>query len=533
MFPGVAGAVLDELLERALNVVSRLRLSYCAVPSEPESPVSIVILNFSTPHSFLLLLALSLTACAENEEPSEPDEANVTAGPAGGSGSEAAPIKNVILISVDTIRADHLQLYGYDRETSPFLRSLGNRAVVFDKAISQAPWTLPSHAVMFSSDYPTALGLGNWSNQRPIPSDAVLLAEVLRRTGMRTVGIVDAGFVSRVFGFGRGFETYDESDTRTVDQSVDGFLEWVDALDEGENYFAFLHTYDVHDYDPPGSAKKKLVTPYKGPLRGKNVAQILQDHSKRNIVSQFGAADKVYVQDLYDAGIFAVDRQLRRLFRELESTGKLDETLVVITSDHGEEFFERGWTGHGYTLFDENLRVPLLFVHPSLPTRRVSEQVRLLDLAPTILDLLGLEIPESWRGESLGPLIDGEAATGRIAFSEHNHGRARFSVREGDWKVIQAIENGQIRFFNLEDDPAELLSLTGRGHQAEERLRTELAAWREENDARKARLTLESIEVDPELAEQLRLLGYTGVSDGEGGNQDDEGGKKGEDDDDQ
>lgn len=426
--------------------------------------------------------------------------------------SEGRSIQNVVLISLDTLRADHLEVYGYERPTAPFLREIGSRGVVFEQAIAQAPWTTPSHAAMLSSTYPSALGLGTFWEGRAIPEDAVLLAQVLRQAGMRTKGIVDGGLVSRWFGFQRGFESYEDSNKR-MSTTVDLALHWIDGLEANRSFFLFLHTYDVHGYRHPKSTGLELVRPYDGPLlREPKLPRLLQNRQSRSIVERFAERDRRYVLDLYDAAIRLVDEQLRRLHRGFESRGLVDRTLFVVTSDHGEELFDRGHSGHGYTLFDENLRVPLLLVHPSLPVLRVTEPVRLLDLAPTILALLGLSPPDHWQGVSLTPFLFGDGPR-LSAFSSHTHHTPAVSVRVGSMKLIRTGGEGATELYDLDADPFEGKNLAGQGLGAEAGLNAALDRWVRLTDSLRIGRAGDPVELGEDLRDQLRELGY--LDDGE------------------
>jgi arylsulfatase A-like enzyme len=201
-------------------------------------------------------------------------------------------------------------------------------------------------------------------------------------------------------------------------------LRWLDKREAGERFFLFLHTYEVHEYSPPPETAALLVRPYEGFLDGLERARAayVQDRGfdDEGRLPAPGPAERRFLTDLYDACIRSADGALRELWLGLEERGLTKDTLLVVTSDHGEELFERDGTGHGYTLHDENVHVPLILAHPSLPARRVAAQVRLIDVAPTLVDWLGVAPPGEWQGVHLGPFIDGEAGD-LPAVSEQAH----------------------------------------------------------------------------------------------------------------
>lgn len=329
--------------------------------------------------------------------------------------SPSAPeprVRNVILLSIDTLRADHLEAYGYERPTSPFMSELAGRGVLFEQAFSQAPWTLPAHGTMLMSRHPSALGEGVWERPGRLPEEAVSIAEVLRDAGLRTKAIVSPGFVSAVFGLDQGFEHYGEHE-RDFASTVKRAGRWLDGLASDERFFLFLHTYDVHEYAPTAAAAEQFVAPYDGFLRelGDKLPMFVQDRAMASDLPELDAADQRYLVDLYDATIRVADDAVAELWRTLEERGLADDTLLVITSDHGEEFFEHGNRGHKMTLFDETVRVPLLVVLPKAlrgaQPRAVDVQVSLSDIMPTILDVTGIDAPETVFGRSLRPALEG------------------------------------------------------------------------------------------------------------------------------
>jgi arylsulfatase A-like enzyme len=419
-------------------------------------------------------------------------------------------IENVVLISIDTLRPDHVGIYGAERDLTPVLDALGAGGVVFDQAVAQAPWTIPSHATMLASQYPSALGVGPYANPGKLSDAAVTLAEVFRERGFATAAIT-GGYVSPELGFDQGFDSFRETlDTPPMAYTVTYADEWLDHRDLARPFFLFLHTFEVHQYEPPAKFRR-LVRPYEGPLSAlDSVPAFVQDPANQERVRALGAEDWRYLRDRYDACLASVDSEIGRLLEVLEARGLRESTLVVVTSDHGEEFGEHGGSGHGYTLYDENLRVPLLLSHPSLPALRVAEQVRLLDLAPTIAELAGLPIPPPWQGTSLVPLLSGSALA-LPAFAEHAH-RPMKAVRAAGAKYVVEARGPRRLLFDLARDPAERTDLAGAGAARERELCEALHRFVETNAAGERLVPVPDAAIDPSLRAVLERLGYAGAS---------------------
>ncbi|WP_158633690.1 sulfatase [Tautonia sociabilis] len=356
--------------------------------------------------------------------------------------AEAAGRPNVLLIVLDTVRADHLDLYGYRRPTSPRLSALAGRGVRFERAFATSPWTLPSHASLMTGRWPAEVAGGRYE---PMDATAPTLAEVCSRLGYET-----AGFVANLFyctyatGLDRGFSHYedfpatpmralvssalgtflvDQADAliRNLDQdparpssrihSKDAdtinrdFLRWLDGRRGDRPFFAFLNYFDAHDpYLVPKGAEHRF-----GRRPEANDERQLLQHwwfwpNKDGITPE----DQDVLVDGYDSCLAYLDERIGRLLDELEGRGLLEETIVVVTSDHGEAFGEHGLYGHGGSLYHDQIDVPLIVAGPGVPEgTRVAEAVSLRDVPATILDLIGApeqELP----GSSLAPLWEGQ-----------------------------------------------------------------------------------------------------------------------------
>ncbi len=336
---------------------------------------------------------------------------------------------NVVLILIDTLRADRLSCYGWDRETTPAIdRYAARRGVVFEHVVAPAPWTLPSHVSLFTALDATRHGV---NHQHGAPEGMTMLAERLRAEGYATAAMTGGGFLHQQYGFAQGFDRYaaydvgmghDEELETGVERAL-GFLEDVG----GRPFFLFFHTYEVHNPFRPrqpylerltGRTTDLVVDVVKGPQERQGAVR-----PRRGLAAMRDGAlverqpDDLYelALDLYDAGIAYTDHHVGRLLDRLEASGVADDTVVVITSDHGELFGEHGHVNH-YTLYRENLLVPLVVAAPDgrRAVERVTRQVRLVDVTPTILELVGLDVPAGLDGVSLVPLLDGRAGPERL-----------------------------------------------------------------------------------------------------------------------
>jgi arylsulfatase A-like enzyme len=353
-------------------------------------------------------LGLIAIACG-NPDPEEPSA----------SSPSLIPPRGIILISIDTLRADRLGAYGYELETSPNFDQLAQRGVLFERAIAQYPSTLTSHMTLFTGFYP--------QEHRVLPPSTVLaesietIPERFLAHGFRTAGHTEGGFVAGGFGFNRGFEQFTDtaysSDT-DIERTFDRGLEFLRELGPEERFFLFLHSYSVHDpYDPPQAFREKFwqgEPPETFESSGENLRLVNRGELE---LSDEGLA---YFEAMYDASVSYVDDVLGRFVAEIEALGLLSETVLVLTSDHGEEFMEHGRMAHTQ-VYPESIEVPLLIVRPGVASgRSIPTLVELVDLAPTLYELAGIPLPASISGESLVSLIQGSSRSGetREAYAE-------------------------------------------------------------------------------------------------------------------
>lgn len=418
--------------------------------------------------------------------------------------------RNLILISIDTLRPDMLGAYGYERQTSPTLDALADRGALFETAVSPAPWTLPAHASMLTGLYPKRHGMK--SHAYTLAPETRTLAERLALHGFQTAAVVNSHNLSERYGLHRGFRDHTyivESEGRIEPTEVERTaLEWLEG-DRSERFFLFLHYYDLHsDY----RALPTYLRWSRRSGRGNADGSTHQLRQFREGSVTLGPADAARLEDLYVASIRQMDDGIARLLAVLREQDLLADTLLIITSDHGEEFLGHGGVLHGRTQFEDVLRVPLMLVGPGVPRHlRVPEPASLIDLVPTVLARLGLPPAEGLDGVDLTPLLRERVASLRLRtlFSEADHGNPREdatrSVRSGQWKGILERESGRFELYDLASDPNEQVPVTSQPEIAA-RLRRQLDDFmRDERTPDPARSVAP---LDPEDARRLEALGY-------------------------
>lgn len=410
------------------------------------------------------------------------------------------PDCNVILISADTLRPDHLGCYGYGVDTSPAIDELCGDAVRFDRAFTAAPSTLPSHASLFTGLLPFQHRASR-SAGLPLPDDAVTLAEVLRDHGYDTAAFVDGGQMDPVWGVGQGFEVYSSVPRRRLRRTVDNGIRWIDSRRRsGRSFLLLLHSYEVHHpYTPPARFIRTLGSDYQGPLPWRIHVGLLRQVNKGNFL--LDRRDLQHVVSLYDAEIRSLDEALGRLIDYLRRTGQYDDTLLILVSDHGEEFGEHGQVGwHAHTLYNELLRVALVLKLPasSYAGSVVGDTVSLLDVYPTVLEVLGLPAARQPDGGTLLDALRGGRPPWTTAVSEQEYGIAGVAIQSRRWKFLDS------RLYDLVADPGETTDVARRYPG----MRAILEAKLREYLARPALAFAEPVEPAPETIEQLRALGY-------------------------
>lgn len=346
-----------------------------------------------------------------------------------------------VLFDVDALRRDHLSIYGYNQSTTPNIDDYFKNKLIWDNAFSNIPWTLPSHVTIFSSTLPNEHGVGE--RVETIPRNLPLLAQILSKNGFRTIAVTNGGWVDPSWGFGRGFDVYIATPANVEDEvTLAGRLL---RHYKGEPIFLFFHTYQVHNYAPDAQSADALFgsTTGLGPLWTQSPY-----HTLGILIRKFGKVRvRHWLINRYDAALRRTDDAFRRLSHALAKTCDSRSVAVLLTSDHGEEIFDRDYAapdpaagfGHGAPyLYDEYLRVPLLLSVPwwNQPHRDIRNDVSLADIAPTILDILNIPSPRTFQGKTLYSRNSGFPSRNEIIFSKGPRYDA-LAVRLGNYKMIR------------------------------------------------------------------------------------------------
>lgn len=443
-------------------------------------------------------------------------------------------LTNLVLVSLDTLRPDHLGCYGYDRPVSPTIDRLAEQSALFTHAYSQAPYTLPSHTSLFTSLYPSVHGMHFHDF---IPAELDLMAEILAGNGMATASFNSSGYLSREFGLQHGFDLYCEVDpigdryldgdpynpNRLADGSAGSLneaLSWI-GLKRKEPFFLFLHTFMIHDYIPPRDLAEQFNEGCKSSLKfGKGSAERLRPENRND--PPISAEEIEYFINMYDASIVAADDMIARLLYCLDEHGLRDNTMIIIFSDHGEEFLEHGGVLHSYTVYEELIRVPLLFHAPGIKQGlRIDSRVNLVDVLPTVLEMFDIDPPAIMQGRSLLSLLEGNAGRDRPIFAETQlpERSRRFCIIQDGWKYIEGSTDETLSFpapakeqlFRLEDDPGEHKDLKIEQEKIRNNLKQFMSGLRGDFEQLQEALGTDkggANEISDELRERLKQQGY-------------------------
>lgn len=401
--------------------------------------------------------------------------------------------RDVLIVTIDTLRADRLGVYGYSKIKTPNLDRLAKSGVLFENATAQAPLTPPSHASIFTGTYPTVHQVRDTGSSILGPSH-LTLAEVLKDRGWETAAFVGAAVLGRVFGLDQGFETYDDeidqdssqqnsqqfglavsrSPYRRAGEVVDRALNWLQSRSAEKPYFLWVHVFDPHTpYDPPAPFNE--------------------------------------IESPYDGEVAYVDRELGRLFDAVRNQSAGGGTLISVLSDHGESLGEHGEYTHGVFLYESVMHIPWMMAGPGVPKGlRVEQQARTVDLVPTILSLLGIEVPPVCQGLSLVPSFSGKRTGTTYSYSETLHPKIHMgwaelrAIRSNRWKYIRAPRS---ELYDLRADPSEEENVIARFPVIAKRLENQLrevVSFGVPEMPEQVQLTA----VDAETEARLRSLGY-------------------------
>jgi len=412
-----------------------------------------------------------------------------------------------------------LGAYGYHRDTSPFLDSLAAEGLLFTRAYSVSSWTVPSVASLLTGLHPESHGVAHGLveqdeifGQEVLADEYQLLAEILKQAGYRTFGITASLHLAGEFGFSQGFDRYENLGFESADKEFPVLRVLKEEILSGEGpYFLWLHLFDPHD---PYHPRRPWIEGYFPDQEAATEFGFLSPRElRRHRRERPGAEDEQidevteFAQAAYDSEINYVDRAVQVAF---EALGVSSEDLIVITSDHGEEFLEHGDYGHAETLYEEQVRIPMIVRLPGKahPGKVVQEPVSIVDILPSLLDWLHIDQPEAIHGKSFLVGLEETTLPPRPIFLSLSRPNTELSsVMTGEWKYIHDHREGaEHKLFDLSSDPAERTNLIGKESARADELARELSSHLAMAESQKLESSLE--QVSPETIEQMRALGY-------------------------
>ncbi len=446
---------------------------------------------------FILVAAWLLTSCGKETKPA------------------------IVLIAVDTLRADVLGAYGASPSATPCLDRLAEEAVTFSQAYSQSPWTLPSFASLFTATLPSKHGAGEQERPGmaigqkkflPIRSDLTTAAQSFQANGYQTAAFVNNIFLKGDFGFDRGFELFDffgsgARKVRKAEKVTDLAMQWLNTRGRPDRpYLLFLHYFDPHfTYQPPTPFLERFDAKIT-----KRLQEVRHPEQIRNGSVPLSEDDRTNLRNLYLGEVAYTDREVGRLLDELRDSGRIDESVVIVLSDHGEEFWDHGDFEHGHTQFEELIHVPLLIRFPDKKHAgtTVAEPVRLMDLMPTLFEYFGLTPPDTFDGQSfLSLLQDGHGYDVPFLFENCLYGTEKKAIRSNDLKLIVDMQSDDAALFDLSSDPKEQNDLAATRAEEVERLKASLLQSVEETDADRGAEN-QALDLPPRIMQDLKDLGY-------------------------
>ncbi len=422
---------------------------------------------------------------------------------------------NVILVVIDTLRAGNTSLQAYQHDTTPELKKFAKDAVYFPDALATTPWTVPSFGSILTGTYPHRSHSGarllrdNGSSEfSGMLANVVTIPRLMKLVGYKTLAVVNNPWLHSRSSAAQGFDVYDyhassNYDIRRADATTDASLKNIDASDS--KFFIMVHYFDPHmTYDPPASHKGRYTAGYKGKLR--SPLMFKPDELRYNSV-KLSDQDKRFIIGLYDEEVSFTDQQLGRFISGLKQRGLYDDSLIIVTADHGEEHWDHGSFEHGHTLYQELLHVPLLIKYPGNRDagRKVGGIASIIDIFPTILDYLGLDQLPQFQGISLYDLQDPQELYSRDLFIEENEfgPRLRGMIR-GPAKTILNREDNTYMLFDLDTDPLEQEDLASDPGSSQTTVSEQLKMIRALPDLK----NVQQMKLDQKERDALRSLGY-------------------------
>jgi len=433
----------------------------------------------------------------------------------GCGASQQGPRPNIVLITIDALRPDHMSCYGYERNTTPFIDGLAQRGTLFSNAYATASWTAPSMASLLSGLYPRSHGVHHGVprkklvlKQEILDPTFVTLPEVLQKNGYSTFGLFSNGPVSRETGMAQGYDRFRSFWFRPVPPVQKIAMAWKPKMLNSEPFFLWIHYFDPHS---PYNAHEPWISTYSSDMDltmewqgrfathlAKNMDLLREDPE---IVSALIGA--------YDSEINFVDDAVRKL---LEDERLTQNSMVIVASDHGEAFLDHNHLGHGHTLHEEEIRIPLIVVLPESTNQAVcSQDASLVDIYPTILDYLEVPVPPQVQGRSLMPwLRDPSQTEDRSVVCELGRGYQQLSIKNQGKKLMRppgAKPRKKWKLYDLETDPLETSNLREEQPHEVDRLNDALLRW--QGDHKKHHAEVVDNEISADQQKVLRSLGYT------------------------
>jgi arylsulfatase A-like enzyme len=477
------------------------------------------------PILLFMVLLLGLTAGCGDSKPTE------------------APLRpNIVVYCIDTLRADHLGCYGYEKDTSPFIDSIAGNGIIFDNAVSQAPWTAPSVASYITSTYPSTHRV--LKGGRQISEEAVTMAEFLADAGYWTAGFIQNAYAGSVIAADRGYkelmeitgeEGGEDHETRKQLRNVQGPQNWIENWKGYSPFFLYIHTTEPH-----GPYKTAHNGPFGGltPEDSGTLNDLLKDFRKLTRkgkkedeagtaarqaelkrISDLLARDVEKVTHLYNNEVRRADENVKKVVKALKKADLWSNTLFILLSDHGQEIYDHGYWQHDQSLYQELVHVPLIMKLPRGAGRgtRIAEPVQLVDVLPTIAGMINEPPKPFWEGRSVVPLLQGKERADAAVYSERinlgkhdpsiieERGNIETSMIRDGMKAILHREVDRISLYDIIQDPEERIDLAPKKPQKAKKLREELEAWL---DRRKPLKGIVETDLTKEQLESLRALGY-------------------------